>query len=177
MNTETNCWFRLFKRFYIFKGGVKKMIHRKQLKKIYQLNRYLKKIRNSVPNIYIKRKIVINDMKQSIRNYLSEFPNASFEDIQQEFGTPLEIAAAFLNELPDTYAAKTIIQKKHYLIVFALLSAVIISCLLMWIIYLRRNTVIYIENTVYFLKKQLWMNKFRGRLSENSSLDEWKHTL
>lgn len=129
------------------------MIHQKKIQRKYYLNRYLKKIRNSIPSIYKNKKNVINDMQQNIRNYLSEFPNASFEDIQKEFGTPSEITAAFLNELPDTYAANTITRKKRHLIFFALLSAVIISFLFMWIIYLRGNTVVYIEDTVYIYEE------------------------
>ncbi len=61
------------------------------------LHRYMKEIEKNLPCSADDRKQVLATLKDSVSTYLLEFPEATFEDITQHFGTPAQIADAFLD--------------------------------------------------------------------------------
>lgn len=65
-------------------------------------------------------------IRQNIEHYLSEFPEAEVSDIQQEFGSPVDIACAFTDDLDDMEIVRCFHQRRR---LFA--AAVSISSLIM----------------------------------------------
>ncbi len=127
----------------------------KNLKYRPQINtssQYYKAICRAIPDAYTNKKSVLLSIRKNIENYLVEFPEASIEELQQEFGTPTEIAASFLTELPDTEITSYLYnkKKKHRIAcVLCFLFIIAASLLLGRIWYIQKHMVVTIEDTVY----------------------------
>lgn len=121
--------------------------HQKKMKSC-ELKRYLKEIRRLVPDAYTDKAKVINSIKQNIAYYLCEFPNASFEDVLREFGTPAEVAAAFLEELPDAVITRSFRAKNAAFLFLSVISIAVITLLMGRIYYMQKHIIVTVENTV-----------------------------
>lgn len=60
---------------------------------------------------YPNRNDIIQTIRQNIDNFRAEHPRASFNEIIEEFGSVTEVAASFLDELPEQEIS-SILQKK-----------------------------------------------------------------
>lgn len=124
----------------------------------HKLRHYYKTVRRLIPDGYPNKNDILRTIRQNIENYFAESPNASFDDMVQEFGTPQDVAAAFLNELPDTEIAGSLCKKKRMIhavcFIFAISIAVIVL-LVYRIWYIRENAAVTIEDTVYIYEDTL----------------------
>lgn len=63
------------------------------------LRRYYWQVRQYIPGAPRLKKNVLEEIKGSVALYRVENPNADFAQIQAHFGTPLQIAAAYVENL------------------------------------------------------------------------------
>lgn len=69
------------------------------MKKIkWQLRRYYWKVKSFLPCSRKLKKRCIGDLKANVEGFLEQNPQADFAAIQERFGTPRQIAAAFVDE-------------------------------------------------------------------------------
>lgn len=61
-----------------------------------ELNKYLKQIKKLLVCNHAKRKEFMNSFEDNLEEYLKANPDADFSKLQENMGTPQEIAAAFL---------------------------------------------------------------------------------
>ena len=94
------------------------------------LKRYIRSISDALPCSMRTKKQIVSQIRESIDDYLKEKPEADLTMVQAHFGTPLEIAASYVNE-QDTSALlhKMSIKKKVLVIVAGVMTAIF----LMWI--------------------------------------------
>ena len=83
---------------------------------------YLKGIKKELPCSSNTKSAFISIFKKRIDEYLEDNPTATFEDIQNEFGTPESVANAFdPNEYSDALKSR---KKKVLILVIALVALV-----------------------------------------------------
>ncbi len=63
------------------------------------LMRYLWEVSRQLPGSWKEKKRILSRMQRSIRDYVSEGENPSYEKIIERFGKPNQIAATFLGEM------------------------------------------------------------------------------
>ena len=69
------------------------------MKKIkWQLRRYYWEVKSFLPCSRKLKKRCIADLKANVEGFLEQNPQAGFAAIQERFGTPRQIAAAFVEE-------------------------------------------------------------------------------
>lgn len=78
-----------------------------------KLKRYYRRIRWALP---CSRKLtgkIIAEIRVSVQAYLEENPGAVFEDVERLFGTPQQIAAAYLDEMDRSQLARELRLKSR----------------------------------------------------------------
>ena len=65
----------------------------------------------------------------SIRVYLEENPSAGYTEIEEKFGTPQQITAAYLDEIDHRVLAKELLLKNR---IVKIVAAALITALLMF---------------------------------------------
>ena len=65
--------------------------------------RYIKDIRLFLKLYGKTERTFLRKMKERIQYYQMEHEGCSYEDLVEEFGTPPEVAAAYLNESDETF--------------------------------------------------------------------------
>ena len=116
-----------------------------------KLKRYYKKINSYIPKKYPHRKEIISSIHQDISSYLSEHPDAEYEDILEHFGTPEEMTLSFAESLSSQEIIATAHKNQRHLIV--IISIIIIGiCILSAMIYhvnwVAEHTIVEIDETI-----------------------------
>ena len=94
-----------------------------------QLVLYYRSIRANLPCPWRLKQKILGEIKGSINNFLSEHPDAQLVDIEQQFGTPEQITASYLDEMdPNKLASQLKISKR----IITTVSAGIIAALVMF---------------------------------------------
>lgn len=65
-----------------------------------QATRYFRQVKRRLPVGGIHRKEFLANIKKSIEVYAAENPDTTLSNYYERFGTPDEIAVAFLSEMP-----------------------------------------------------------------------------
>ena len=63
------------------------------------LLRYLWKVRGELPGNRRQKKQILSRVESSVRDFVTENPNADYAAIEQRFGTPQQIAASCIEEM------------------------------------------------------------------------------
>ena len=94
----------------------------------WELKNYYSSIRMQMLCSAGVKKRILADLKEQIADYLEEEPNADMQMLQNRFGTPHQIAAAALEEMPAPEVLEKLrLRKKLIAIIgFALLAAIVI---------------------------------------------------
>ena len=94
--------------------------------------RYFKEISDLLPKSYTSKSILLHELEQNIQLYLEEHPDAMWEDILQEFGSPTEIAGSVLADEPDTEPTATAKSRKHLHLhlVFIVICFTVVLCII-----------------------------------------------
>ncbi len=95
----------------MFRGCIKTNLEKK-------VNAYIKKIKSQIPVSYPNRNDIIQTIRQNIDNFRAEHPRASFNEIIEEFGSVTEVAASFLDELPEQEISSILQKKRKMLHIF-----------------------------------------------------------
>lgn len=64
-----------------------------------EIKKYLKEIKLLLPAFSKEEKKFLRDLLERIEDYLDENPNATMQDIENQFGTPMEIAQSYMSSL------------------------------------------------------------------------------
>ena len=64
-----------------------------------EIKKYLKEIKLLLPAFNKDEKKFLRDLTERIEDYLDENPNATMQDIENQFGTPMEIAQSYMSSL------------------------------------------------------------------------------
>ena len=66
---------------------------------VLTLARYLWEVYRELPGNWKQKKRIVTQMRGSIRDYVSEGANVSFEQLVNRFGEPKQIAATYVKEM------------------------------------------------------------------------------
>lgn len=94
-----------------------------------ELNQYYRAIRRCLPCSCKQKQQIMARIHQSIHNYREENPLADFSAVQAHFGTPEQIAYAYIAEMGTEEIANKFKTRK---IVVATISVAIALAILMW---------------------------------------------
>lgn len=94
-------------------------------KQIEGLDNYIDSVLKKIVCENKTKKTFIADFRERIDEYITENEAASLADITAHFGTPDDIAAAFIGSLPHENIKKTYNRKKVFAIILAVLILVI----------------------------------------------------
>lgn len=64
-----------------------------------EIKKYLKEIKLLLPAFSKEEKKFLRDLLERIEDYLDENPNATMQDIENQFETPMEIAQSYMSSL------------------------------------------------------------------------------
>ena len=102
--------------------------------------KYCRSIRNLLPYAAKKRKFVLSKIEGNISAYLDENPSATLTDLEMRFGTPTQVAAAYVEEMGTQELLKYLRIRKR---IFAIISSVVALALIIWAAYV---TVAFVDN-------------------------------
>ena len=94
------------------------------------LKKYYSQINKELICPYKEKRKILSDLKANIRRYLEEHPDASFDVIQEHFGTPQQIVEAYIAEIDMPELVRQLNVKNR------IVSAVCIAlgfCVLLWL--------------------------------------------
>lgn len=74
---------------------------------------YLSKLKKQLPISSPAKKAFLHTLKQNIENYIIEHPDATYELVKTNFGTPDEVALSFCETInPDELNTQVYLKKK-----------------------------------------------------------------
>ena len=65
------------------------------------VRKYMRELRHALPINYPNQKKILHSIKQNLINYINENPYSDYSNLTNEFGTPLDTAISFMNEMPE----------------------------------------------------------------------------
>lgn len=84
------------------------------------IKKYCREVSRALPcSRDLKRKIT-DQITQSIQEFLNENPNAAYADIEAEFGSPMQIASAYLDEVDHEKLTSELKLKQRVVRIFAI---------------------------------------------------------
>lgn len=99
--------------------------------------RYLKNIKNIFPIHTKKEKEYLQKLKSNINEFDEDYPNSSYDEFVDKFGTPKEIFVGYIESQEDDYLIKRLNVKK------IALRLTVILCICIVFISLWRSYLIY----------------------------------
>lgn len=63
----------------------------------------------------IQIKKILHSIKQNLINYINENPYSDYSNLTNEFGTPLDTAISFMNEMPEETFSESLKEEKYFL--------------------------------------------------------------
>lgn len=89
--------------------------------------RYLKNIINIFPLHTKKEKEYLQKLKNSINEFDEDYPNSSYDEFIDKFGSPKEIFVGYIESQEDEYLIKKLNTRKHILRLFFILCICILT--------------------------------------------------
>lgn len=93
------------------------------------LRRYYRSIASLLPCGGREKKTLLRTTRDSVASYLLDHPEADFARVQQHFGTPEEIAAAFVGDMDMPRLLAALRSRRR---VFLAVIAALVAALLLW---------------------------------------------
>lgn len=94
-----------------------------------EINTYYRMVRRCLPGSGKEKKRILESIRRSVDEYLEENPHADMQTIQAHFGTPRQIADAYVEQMDTTDVSKQLNVKK--VLIIAVCGALVLG-LLMW---------------------------------------------
>ena len=110
------------------------------MKKNPDVRKYMKQIKQELPTFNADGKQIKKMLLQNVRDYAQEEPEVSYAQLVSRFGSPEEIAAAYLSEQSSGTVKKAVCIRKKIL---NIVLAVAIFAGLLWATYL-----VFVYNTI-----------------------------
>lgn len=95
------------------------------------LHKYLNAVKGLLPCSFKQKKSVLRTIKASMQAYLSEHPQASTDELVNQFGSPEQIAAAHIDVMDTAELLKQLRMKKR---ISRILTTIVAVVLLIWTI-------------------------------------------
>lgn len=109
-----------------------------------ELNKYLRQVRRCLPCAAKQKQNILNEISGTISAWLEENPGADLDRICQRFGTPQQIATAYVDELGSTELLRDLQVRKKIIKIVAAGVAVVIA---VWVIVMGIALVAELENS------------------------------
>lgn len=90
------------------------------------LKKYYRNIRRCLPCDNKLKRQIMDSIKTQVNSYLEENLSVDFTSVQQHFGTPQQIAAAYIDEMTSSEILKKIKVKKAFITITCAAVAVIV---------------------------------------------------
>lgn len=84
------------------------------MKKNPDVRKYVKQIKQELPTFNADGKQIKKMLLQNVRDYAQEEPEVSYAQLVSRFGSPEEIAAAYLSEQSSGTVKKAVCIRKKY---------------------------------------------------------------
>ena len=94
-----------------------------------QARKYCRSVRSFLPCSVKQRRLILGEIQSNVSAYLEEKPSADFTEIENRFGKPGHIAAAYVDEMGTEELLKQLRVRKR---IFAVISAAVMLALLIW---------------------------------------------
>lgn len=101
------------------------------------IKKYYRKIRSLLPCNRKTKAAIMQQISENIEGYLSENPNAGFEEIQTQFGAPETIAAAYVESTGTAEILKSLHVRSRIATAATVVITVALVALLGWSFFLR----------------------------------------
>lgn len=93
------------------------------------LLRYLWKVRRELPGSGKQKEQILSRVESSVRDFVTENPNADYAAIEQQFGTPQQIAASCIEEMD---AQELTLQLRIRKTIVRIVAATALVLVLLW---------------------------------------------
>lgn len=93
------------------------------------LLRYLWKVRRELPGSGKQKEQILSRVESSVRDFVTENPNADYAAIEQRFGTPQQIAASCIEEMD---AQELTLQLRIRKTIVRIVAATALVLVLLW---------------------------------------------
>ena len=113
-----------------------------------ELNDYLKQIKKLLVCDGVRRKEFMNSFEDNLEEYLKANPDTDFSKLQEEMGTPQEIANSFLENESAESIKKRMSVKKWVIIGGAIALLIYAFVMIMLLIGAYKNGRGYVEETI-----------------------------
>lgn len=94
-----------------------------------ELKDYYRNIRRCLPCSRKLRQQIADSIQTQVNTYLEERPETDFASVQQHFGTPEQIVAAYIDEMTTTELQKKFKHKQKVIVIICIAVAL---ALIMW---------------------------------------------
>lgn len=94
-----------------------------------ELRNYYRNIRRCLPCSGKLKKQILDDIKSQVNTYIEENSSADYNTIERHFGTPQQIATAYIDEMTTQEIQKRFTIKKTTIVVVCTAIALIVA---MW---------------------------------------------
>lgn len=99
-----------------------------------ELKKYLRQIKTELLCPTKEQNRIMGDLKENITGYLEKHPEATIASVQAYFGSPQQIAASYVEELPTPELIQKLKLRRCILrSVVAIVGAAALLCVALWI--------------------------------------------
>ncbi|OLR55640.1 hypothetical protein BHK98_05920 [Hornefia porci] len=119
-----------------------------------EVQKYIKQIHYLLPAFNKSERLFLSDLSERIYDYLDDNPSAEIKDIENQFGTPLEISQSYISsldtdELLNRISARKLLRRVFIIITISLILGLSIFSAFTYKAYIHyKNTVITETETV-----------------------------
>ena len=98
------------------------------------LQKYFRQAKSELLCPWKTRKQIMADLKKNVSLYLEEHPEAAIENILHTFGSPRQIAASYVEELPTPELMKKLKLRRRILrCTISIVGGAVLLCILLWV--------------------------------------------
>lgn len=109
---------------------------------------YIKNLKKEIPREYKNMEQFLSSMSLDVENYLEGCPNANYDEICSEFGSPDELAHSLMEDFDSSQIKDSFSTQKRMRKTICVLSAILLIFLFLWFIAIP-NIAIQITETIY----------------------------
>ena len=113
------------------------------------VRKYMRELRHALPINYPNQKKIMHSIKQNLINYINENPYSDYSNLTNEFGTPLDTAISFMNEMPEETFSESLKKRKKIFLISIILLIICTATIITYFNYLAATTPIYIDQVTY----------------------------
>jgi hypothetical protein len=120
---------------------------------------YLRNLKRLMPVYGKNQRIYLHTINESLNDYCNSNPNPSYEELEDNFGTPVEIIGDYLREQETQTLIKQVNQRNFFrLIIGIVLLAALICCSAFWVNYYRAYLHSIQTEPVYIIESPIYID-------------------